>query len=423
MARRGGLIPGSTDARETALSGHERRVLGATCVASLGSFYTMAATGFALPQIQRGLAIPENELGSLFALLRLGTLFSLALAVAADRRGRRRILIASVAGCGLCNVATAFAPSGPVLAWWQMGARCFLGGQTLLAGVVVSEELSAHHRGWGLGLLSAVGGLGGALALLVFAFVDRLPYGWRGLFVVGGFGLLCLPWLWRSLSETHRFAHDVDDGTIDPSAPAWQPLRDLLREHGWRVAAMLGVVAPVALLLEPGSVLVSKHLQDDLGYSPAGVSFLMGLCGIATPLGNLLSGTASDRFGRKPVTIGMSLVLAVAIALFYGDTGPVGLTIGLALLFLAIGGIMVLHTAIATELFPTRFRSTAAGLREAIATVGASSGLWILGVLYGATGSHGASMTWMLLVTPVSPIVLLFLPETARRELEQIAPD
>jgi len=32
-------------------------------------------------------------------------------------------------------------------------------------------------------------------------------------------------------------------------------------------------------------------------------------------------------------------------------------------------------------------------------------------------------MTWMLLVTPISPIVLLFLPETARRELEQIAPD
>jgi putative MFS transporter len=405
------------------LSGHERRVLGATCVASLGSFYTMAMTGFALPQVQRGLAIPEAELGSLFALLRFGTLFSLALAVSADRRGRRRLLIASVAGCGLANVATAFAPSGLVFACLQMVARCFLGGQTLLAGVVVSEELAADHRGWGLGLLSAVGGMGGALALLAFAFVDRLPYGWRALFVVGGFGLLCLPWLWRSLNETRRFSNDVGDGANEPSGPAWQPLRDLVREHGWRLAAMVGVIAPVALVLEPGSVLVSKHLQDDLGYSPAGVGFLMGVCGIATPLGNLISGTASDRYGRKPVTIVMSLVLSVAIALFYGGTGPVALTTGLALLFSAIGGIMVLHTALATELFPTRFRSTAAGLREAVATLGASSGLWILGLLYGATGSHGASMTWMLLVTPISPIVLLFLPETASRELEEIAPD
>jgi putative MFS transporter len=383
----------------------------------------MAVRGFALPQIQRGLAIPENELGSLFALLRFGTLFSLALAVAADRRGRRQLLIASVAGCGLCNVATAFAPSGPVLAWLQMGARCFLGGQTLLAGVVVSEELASEHRGWGLGLLSAVGGMGGAVALLAFAFVDRLPYGWRALFVVGGFGLLSLPWLWRSLNETRRFSDQVADTATGSSGSAWQPLRDLVRGHGWRLAAMVGVIAPVALVLEPGSVLVSKHLQDDLGYSPAGVSLLMGVCGIATPLGNLVSGTASDRFGRKPVTIVMSLVLSVAIALFYDGTGPVALTIGLALLFSAIGGIMVLHTALATELFPTRFRSTAAGLREAVATLGASSGLWILGLLYGATGSHGASMTWMLLVTPISPLVLLFLPETARRELEEIAPD
>ena len=187
------------------MSSHERRVLAATCVSSLGSFYTLAVTAFALPQIQRGLSIPESEVGSLFALLRFGTLFSLALAVLADRMGRRRLLIASVAGCALCNLATAFTPSGLALAWLQLGARCFLGAQILLAVVVVSEELSADNRGWGLGVLSAVGGLGGAVTVLVYAFVDKVPYGWRFLFVVGSFGLLCVPWLWSSLQETRRF--------------------------------------------------------------------------------------------------------------------------------------------------------------------------------------------------------------------------
>jgi putative MFS transporter len=399
-------------------------VLVSTCLASLGSFYTMAVTGFALPQIQRGLAIPENELGSLFALLRFGTLFSLGLAISADRRGRRLLLIVSVAGCALCNLATAFAQSGLALAGLQMLARCFLGGEILLAAVVVSEELDADHRGWGLGLLSAVGGMGGALALVVFAVVDRLPYGWRALFVVGSFGLLCLPWLWRSLTETRRFSDHVRHGAVgSPDGPAWRTLRDVVPGHGWRLAAMVGVIAPVALILEPGSVLVSKHLQDDLNYSPAGVGLLMAVCGIATPLGNLISGTASDRLGRKPLAVIFSLLLSVAIALFYGGTGPIVLTIGLALLFASIGGIMVLHTALATELFPTGFRSTAAGLREAVATLGASSGLGILSLLYGATGGYAASMIWMLLATPISPIALLFLPETARRELEEIAHD
>jgi putative MFS transporter len=406
------------------MSSHERRVLAATCISSLGSFYTLAVTAFALPQIQRSLSIPEDELGSLFALLRFGTLFSLMLAVTADRMGRRRLLIASVAGCALCNLATAFAQSGLVLAWLQLGARCFLGGQLLLASVVVSEELSAENRGWGLGLLSAVGGMGGALTLLAYAFVDRLPYGWRFLFVLGSFGLLCVPWLWRSLKETRRFSDHqsrTDAGSSD--GPVWQPLRDLVRRHGWRLAAMVGIIAPVAVILEPGSVFVSKHLQDDLGYTPGGVGLLMAVCGIATPVGNMLSGTISDRFGRKPVTILISLLLSLAVALFYNGTGTPAVALGLALLFLSIGGIMVLHTALATELFPTAFRSTAAGVREAAATVGASLGLWVLSLLYGATGSHTVSITWILLLTPISPIILLFVPETARRELEEITPD
>ena len=411
------------------MSGHERSVLVATCLSSLGSFYTLAVTGFALPQIQRGLAIPEDELASLFALLRFGTLFSLVLAVLADRLGRRRLLIIAVAGCAICNLATAFAPSGLVLAWLQLGARFFLGGQLLLASVVVSEELSADNRGWGLGILTAAGGLGGALTLLIYAFVDHIPYGWRSLFIVGGFGLLCVPWLWRSLHETRRFTEQAQAqaqaqlGESSPDGGAWGPLRDIVRLHGWRLATLVGVIAPIAIILEPGSVFVSKHLQDDLGYSPAQVGLLVALCGIGTPLSNVLSGTISDRFGRKPVTILVSLLLSVSIALFYNGNGIVAVALGLALLFMSLGGLMVLHTALATELFPTGLRSTAAGVREAVGTVGASLGLWGLTLLYGVTGSHAESITWVLLLTPISPLILLFLPETAGKELEDIAPD
>jgi putative MFS transporter len=406
------------------MSSHERNVLAATCLSSLGSFYTMAVAGFALPQIQRGLSIPEDEVGSLFALLRFGTLFSLVLAVLADRLGRRRLLIASVAGCAICNLATAFAQTGLAWAWLQLGARFFLGAQLLLAGVVVSEELSSDNRGFGLGLLAAVGGMGGALTILAYAFVDQLPYGWRSLFVIGGFGLLCVPWLSRELQETRRFSeHQSSQSAGSGEGPAWQPLLDIVHLHGWRLAALVGVILPVAAILEPGSVFVSKHLQDDLGYSPGQFGLLMAVCGIGTPVGNMLAGTVSDRFGRKPVTIMMSLLLSFALALFYNGDGIVAVALGLAFLFMALGGIMVLHTALATELFPTAYRSTAAGIREAVGTLGASSGLWISSVLYGVTGSHPASITWVLVLTPISPLILLFMPETARKELEEIAPD
>ena len=39
------------------------------------------------------------------------------------------LLILSVAGCALCNLATAFAPTGWAFMWLQWGARLFMGGQ------------------------------------------------------------------------------------------------------------------------------------------------------------------------------------------------------------------------------------------------------------------------------------------------------
>jgi putative MFS transporter len=281
------------------ITDHERSVLVATCLSSLGSWYGLAVTAFALPQIQRGLTIPEDEVGSLFALLRFGAFFSIVLAVLADRVGRRLLLIISVAGCALCSIATAFVQSGLALALMQMGLRLFVGAQVLLSLVVVAEELSAENRGWGLGVLSAVGGLGGGLTLLAFSFVDYLPYGWRSLFIIGGFGLFCVPWLWRSLKETRRFTdHQSQTEERATDGPVWGPLRDIARDHGWRLAALIGVVAPVSIILEPAITFVSKHLQDELGCTPGQVGLMIATCGAATPLGSYFAGTVSDRLGR-----------------------------------------------------------------------------------------------------------------------------
>ena len=45
-----------------------------------------------------------------------------------------------------------------------------------------------------------------------------------------------------------------------------------------------------------------------------------------------------------------------------------------------------------------------------------------MSLLFVATGSHAASITWVLVLTPISPLIILFLPETAGRELEEISP-
>src|SRR5207245_805852 len=74
-----------------------------------------------------------------------------------------------------------------------------------VAVVIVSEEFPAQHRGWGIGMLSALGACGGGLGVALFAAVNVLPFGWRALYALGAVPLLFLPLFRREVRETGRF--------------------------------------------------------------------------------------------------------------------------------------------------------------------------------------------------------------------------
>ena len=84
----------------------------------------------------------------------------------------------------------------------------------------------------------------------------------------------------------------------------------------------------------------------------------------------------------------------------------------------------MLFKALGSELFPTSHRSTASGMRAIVSTLGGIAGLALEGTLYELTGSHAGAITAMLPVLVLPPLAIwLFLPETARRDLEAISPE
>ena len=137
----------------------------------------------------------------------------------------------------------------------------------------------------------------------------------------------------------------------------------------------------------------------------------------------LLAGPLSDRFGRKRVLSAGLLANGLAALGFYNlDGWLVPLCWGVMVMTVTLS--LVLFAALGSELFPTSYRSTASGARAVIATFGAATGLALQGVLFGLTGSHAAAISWMLVLVPLAPlVVLLFLPETANRELEEVSPE
>jgi putative MFS transporter len=410
--------------RVPALTRRQWQVLGLVSIATLFDQYDRALFALALPKIQHSLGIAEVDVGYLGSIVRLGALPAFLAAVAADRLGRRRVLLFTIVAYTLCTGATAAAPNAASFVAFQFLAHIFTAAEVLLAVVVIAEELDASVRGWGIGALFAIQACGVGVAAILFPLVEWLGLGWRALYAVGLVPLLVIASWRRALPETARFERQRARREIEAQlAPTLAPILALVRAYPARFAAVAAVTFVFAGGGAAADFLGPKYLLEGHGWDPGQVALLYVLGGALAIVGSPFAGRLSDRVGRKPVTVVFGLtVIGFAVA-FYNAAGPWLPPLWIALVFAAMGHD-VLQQSFGAELFPTSYRSTAAGARAVVGTVGGALGLALESVLYHVVGSHWTATTLLLAAALIGPlIVALAFPETAGRSLEEIAPE
>ena len=84
--------------RAPALSTSQWKLLGLVAAVSVFEQYDIYLFALNLKQIQADLSIPESQLGLLGAVVRAGSFLAVLLAIAADRWGRRALLLLTVLG-------------------------------------------------------------------------------------------------------------------------------------------------------------------------------------------------------------------------------------------------------------------------------------------------------------------------------------
>jgi AAHS family benzoate transporter-like MFS transporter len=401
------------------LTARQWRVLGLVSLATLFDQYDLSIFGMALPQIQAGLGIAEADVGWLGSILRMGSLPAIFIALAADRIGRRRALLGTILAYTALTGATALATDPHTYVTLQFLARVFGTAEILLAVVVISEELAPEARGWGIGALFAIKACGVGLAAGLLPLAASSPQGWRGLYLVGLAPLLMLAWLRRSLPETERFearAQVAERGI-------WLPLRRLARDYPGRFAATAAIAVVFSLGIAAADLMGPKYLQQAHGWSARQVSLLYISGGAIAICGAPIAGRLSDRFGRLRMTIFAGVAVFALFMAFFNASGVWLVPLWIALVFMLVGHDTLLSTY-GAELFPTSHRSTAAGARLGLATIGGALGLALESMLYGVTGSHWSAISILLCVALLAPLlVALTYPETAGRSLEEISPE
>jgi putative MFS transporter len=390
---------------------------------SLGVFfenYDIGLVNAALKQIAESLGLPAGETGWYLGTIRLGGLGAFLILPFADLIGRRRVFLIALVGMSIGTFATALSQTPVQFALCQMVARVFMLTAVALSIVILAEELPAEHRAAGIGMSSVLGGLGFGVVAGLYAFVDSIPFGWRTLYSVGLLPLLCVPFFRRSLRETVRFERGHRERPLSEIFGSWfGPIlllarRDTRRTLTVGLAGVLGAAGGIAFFQY-----TSWFVQEVHGWKPGQYTLLVLGAGTLGVFGNVIGGRGSDRWGRRRVGFLSWLFVPLFVALFYhGPWWALGLAWGFGVLLGASGEVVM--RAIATELFDTSHRATAAGWLIFVQTLGWSFGLFIVGFGADSFEELPRMISWVACGSALAAFCLLLIPETSRRELESI---
>ena len=398
----------------------QRRVFLIASTAGFFDQYDRALLSLALKQIQAGLKIAESHLSAMLSIIRLGYLLSLLLTPFADVFGRRRLLLYTVMGYTICTGLSALAPSEGWFVAFQIIARAFAGAEAAVAMVIVAEEVDAKYRGWAIGLLGGVSSVGYGLAAIVFAMVNVIPFGWRGLYAIALLPLVLIIPLRRVLPESARFEAEQLEG-VQP-LKVWEPLVQLYSAYPGRLSMLVSVAFLGSMGGNPAGFLFPKFLQEAHHWSPANVSELVFFGGALGILGSIVAGRLSDRYGRRVMVMTCSLLSPLMTIWMYTAPGASIVPAWILQVFFDIAAGTILN-AYSAELFPTSYRSTAGSALTVAGTTGGAIGLLLESVLYNFTGSHTKAVCYLTIFWILTPAIMWFLPETSGRELEEISPE
>lgn len=382
-------------------------VLGLLAAASMSSAFINTLFTQTAKFAADDFGIGNSGVGIAGAVVRAGIVITIPFAVMSDRIGRRGVMRLMAWLAPLVTAMGALAPNFPFLVVTQAIGRPLGLALDFLIAVVAAEEMPRNSRAYAVSLMAMASGLGAGIAVMALPLADLGDSGWRLVYVVTLIWLVVAVDITRRLPETRRFErhHQVN------------PHFDRRR---FAVLAAIAVFAN--FFVAPAAFFQNSYLRDIRGFDASTIAVFTLVTATPAGLGLVVGGRLADVRGRR-ILIAVSLPLATALIVgSYAIGGPPMWVAAFGGGFL--GGIAYPAMAVyRAEMFPTGNRGKAAGFLTVAALLGGIVGLLLVGRTLDAGSSYAAVISLVAVgQLVVVAIVLMSLPETAHRELEELNP-
>lgn len=412
-----------------------RRVVMAATVGNFVEWFDIGVYGTMSASLSKHLfdsTDPVSALLSTFAVFAVGFVIrpvgGLVFGPMADRIGRNRVLVITVALTSLSTAAIGILPSyetigvlAPLLLVVIRLLQGFgAGGETSSAVGLLYEYAPRDRRGFytslsaATGFLAFVASAGLALGLTLGLGDEAVnEWAWRIPFLVAlPLGLIAL-YLRSQLDDSPVFRQMQSDEELSVS-----PLRETFQKARVAMLVLAGLVVLKGVAHWTLQTFMVSYMEDTLGFTMT-ESFLASTIAMAVVMVLIpIAGIVSDKVGRKPVlgvgAVGLFVLAWPAITLMTMENAPLAIA-AMVLLALPVAAYDGAINAIMAELFPARIRTGAMAIpyNVAVSLLGGTAP-YIAAWLTVTTGYKQAPSFYLMLAAAVTFITLIrFVRETA----------
>jgi SHS family lactate transporter-like MFS transporter len=247
---------------------------------------------------------------------------------AADRWGRRPILMVNVLLYSIIQFASGFSPNLTVLLVLRALFGVAMGGEWGVGASLTMESIPPRARGFVSGLLQSGYPTGYFLASLVYALLFPI-IGWRGMFMVGVLPALLVLYIRGRVPESPSW---------DRAPAARSGTWSILASH-WRLGLYAVALMTAFNFFSHGTQdLYPTFLQVQHGLSPHAVGTIAAIYNVGAILGGILCSSLSERIGRRRMIVIAALLSLPVLPLWVFSDNPILLATGAFLMQFMVQG-------------------------------------------------------------------------------------